>query len=455
MNPRSHALCFSFVSSLAVAVVLPLLTAALPAQQPAAGAGDATMLATPRHLFVLRGDVLYQFDVDTMKLRHQVRLPAGTADAPGPSSTEVTAFEGLKPLLSKLSAPDPMATRAAIDHSLAWLAAHQDENGKWDSDEFMKHDDSDAPTSGAGRGHQDVGVTGLALLAFLGDGNTLREGPHREVVKRAVSWLRNQQDDSGLIGTNASHDFIYGHAIATLALSEAYGLSEYKMLRKTVERAIAYLEAHRNPYMVWRYQPRDNDNDTSVTMWCLMAYKSAQDFGIPVNEQAFQLVQTWLDQVTDPVTGRAGYTKRGEPSSRMPGDHSQRFPPERGEALTAAGLFGRFLLGQQPDEHTVMQQSAEQLLKKPPVWDEAAGTIDGYYWFFGSHAMYQMGGRFWHDWSKALLTAVVRTQREDGSFTGSWDPVGVWDENGGRVYSTALMTLALESSYRCARLKGR
>ncbi|MCA9547731.1 MAG: tetratricopeptide repeat protein, partial [Myxococcales bacterium] len=50
--------------------------------------------------------------------------------------------------------------------------------------------------------------------------------------------------------------------LVKFALSEAYGLSKYKILRPTVQKAINYLESHRNPYGVWRYQPRDNDNDT-------------------------------------------------------------------------------------------------------------------------------------------------------------------------------------------------
>jgi len=445
MNPRSLALSIS----------LALVALPAAAQQPIAGTtnDDATMLATPRYLFVLRGDVLYQLDVDTLKLQNKVTLPAADPMAPQRAVT-AEEIEAVTPLLRDLK-PVLRDTRTAVQRGLEWLATHQDADGKWDADDFMKHDDADAPTDGKGVPVHDVGVTGLALLAFLGDGNTMRTGPHKDVVKKAAHWLESRQGDDGLIGSNASHDFIYGHAIATMALAETYGLSDYKALRKTVQSAINYLEAHRNPYLVWRYQPRDNDNDTSVTMWCLMAYKSAQDFGINVNGQALKLIALWLDQVTDPVTGRACYTKRGEPSSRMPGDHSRRFPPEKGEALTAAALFGRFLLGQSPDDNPVMKAAADVLKKKPPVWDEKAGTIDGYYWFFGSYAMYQMGGQYWADWSRKLREAVLKTQRAGGSFAGSWDPVGVWGESGGRVYSTALMTLALEASYRYARIKGR
>ena len=73
---------------------------------------------------------------------------------------------------------------------------------------------------------------------------------------------------------------------------EAYGLSNYRVLKKNAQLAINYLERHRNPYGVWRYQPRDGDNDTSVTGWCVLAYKSARDFDLEVNQTALQLSES-------------------------------------------------------------------------------------------------------------------------------------------------------------------
>ena len=197
---------------------------------------------------------------------------------------------------------------------MEWLKRHQDEDGKWDADDFMKHDAGDVPCDGAGNPVHDVGVTGLALLAFLGDGSNMRSGPYRDVVRKAVRWLKDQQDDSGRFGTDASHDFIYNHMIASLAMCEAYGLSDYKVLRQYAQAGVNYLEKHRNPYKVWRYQPRDNDNDTSVTGWGVMVYKSAQDFDLAVNDRALKLCGAWFDEVTDPLTGKCGYSQRGEPS---------------------------------------------------------------------------------------------------------------------------------------------
>ena len=123
------------------------------------------------------------------------------------------------------SATVGVATRRAISNGLEWLKSHQDADGRWDADEFMKHDVEGEPSDGAGNALHDVGITGLALLAFLGDGNTMRSGPYRDVVSNAVAWLRGQQGDNGLFGSNAAHDFIYDHALASLAIGARRGLS--------------------------------------------------------------------------------------------------------------------------------------------------------------------------------------------------------------------------------------
>ncbi len=377
---------------------------------------------------------------------------------PGHHGIHPSPFGGHRPGADKFGGrfakgkPGGQMTAEAVRDGLAWLKNHQDEDGRWDADEFMKHDVEGPRCDGAGNGGHDVGVTALGLLAFLGEGNTMRTGPYKNAVRKAVKWLRAQQREDGLFGTNATHDFIYDHSLAALAMVEGYGLSEVPALRDSAQRGINYLEAHRNPYMVWRYQPRDNDNDTSVTGWCVMAYKSAQDFKLDVNAQALKLALTWFDQVTDPITGRCGYTQRGESSSRRIGDHAVNFPTEKGEALTAVGLMCRFFLDQDPEQTPVMLEAANRILEKPPVWNDKDGSIDHYYWYYGTYALYQMGKRHWTEWSQKLTGAVVKTQRKDGNFKGSWDPIDAWGEDGGRVYSTAILVLTLEAYYRYPRV---
>lgn len=338
-----------------------------------------------------------------------------------------------------------------IAPALDWLARHQDADGRWDADQFMKHDMSGTPCDGAGNAVHDVGVTALALMAFVGDGNSMRGGQHRDVVRRAVGWLRGQQDESGRFGPASSSDFIYDHAIATYALCETYGYSQYKLLAPIAQRGVHYLQAHRNPYGAWRYQPRDGDNDVSVTCWAIMALASALHWGLEVDRSALASAQVFLESCTSP-DGHCGYSRAGEASARKPGDHASRFPVERGEAMTAAALFCRYFLGQDLKEEASMRGAVQRLLAKKPSWDSKAGSIDHYYWYYASYALYQVGGAPWREWSQALEKALVKTQRGDGNFAGSWDPAGVWGEDGGRVYSTAILALTLQAYYRYGRL---
>jgi hypothetical protein len=349
-------------------------------------------------------------------------------------------------------------TEQALKDGLEWLKNHQSADGYWDVDGFMHNNALGASCScdGAGQEVHDVGITGFALLAFLGDGNTTREGPYKEVVSRGINWLREQQDkDTGLIGDRVGHGFIYNHAIATLAITEAYYFSKNPLIRSTAQDAINYILRARNPYSAWRYEvPPNGENDTSVTGWMVFALKSAEEGGLKIDKDAYAGALSWIDEVTDPATGRVGYDTIGSLSSRIPrvNDH---FPAEKGEAMTAVGLLSRFFMGQDPEKQPIMEKHADLMASNLPVWDPEGRGCDMYYWYYGSYAMYQMGGnKHWEVWNKAMKKAVLESQRKDGDFLGSWDPVGPWGYSGGRVYSTAAMVLCLEVYFRYAKVLG-
>ena len=125
------------------------------------------------------------------------------------------------------------ATQRAVNWALEWLARHQDPEGFWDCDGFDLNC-SQNRCKGRGRALNDPGITGLALLAFLGAGNTTHEGPHRKVVKRGIRYLCDIQDpEDGCLTSKEGEHYMYNHAIACLALSEAYGLSCWPVLRWT------------------------------------------------------------------------------------------------------------------------------------------------------------------------------------------------------------------------------
>ena len=334
------------------------------------------------------------------------------------------------------------AAAAGASAGLRWLLAHQDQDGRWNAADFMAHDGV-LPTDGKGRPTNDLATTGLALLALARDGVPAGAEPQHAAILRGAHWLATQQQDGGLLGTNTTVDFVYGHAIATLGLWAATAATGSAEARTAAENGISYLERHRNPFAVWRYQPRDGDNDTSVTTWAVLAYLAADELGHRVELPALAAAQAWLDAVTDD-SGRSGYTKRGERSSRQAGQ-VLRFPSDSGEAMTAAALLIRMGTGQSPDTTPIMRKSADLLLQKPPLWDPATGQIDLCYWFFASEALRHFGGAPQKEWAAKLEAALVKGQRTDGAFAGSWDPIDPWGEDGGRIYATALSVIALQA----------
>ena len=116
-------------------------------------------------------------------------------------------------------------------------------------------------------------------------------------------------------------------------------------------------------------------------------------------------------------------------------------------------MFFHELLGKRLDNH---ESSVGLIVKNLPTWEPGPGekqsTISFYYWYYGSHALFQHGGKDWGRWNKRLKQALVKNQRPNGCEKGSWDPLGEWGAPGGRVYATALNALTLEVYYRYARV---
>ena len=80
--------------------------------------------------------------------------------------------------------------------------------------------------------------------------------------------------------------------------------------------------------------------------------------------------------------------------------------------------------------------------------------IDHYYWYYGTYAMFQMGGKYWSKWESTLKPELVDNQDQKGDQKGSWEPNGPWGHAGGRVYSTALMALCIEVYFRYPNVTG-
>ncbi|MEW6747430.1 MAG: hypothetical protein AB1486_32265 [Planctomycetota bacterium] len=354
-----------------------------------------------------------------------------------------------------------VASQKAVDWGLDWLYRHQHEQGYWGADSFQD-ECKETVCSGTGNTTCDVGVTGLSLLAFLGAGNTVNTGKYKNTVKKGLRWLKDYQniEVDGLFGDRSGQYFMYNHAIATLAMCEGYGLSNWPLLRRPAQQGLDFIAQSRNPYKVWRYYypptGRDEDNDMSVTGWMLFALASGKDFGLKVDDTALKAGTNFIDEMTDPQTSRTGYNRRGGWSAREPGDEI-RWPYENGECMTAVGVLCRILLLEdkniEPDSIPAIKGGGRVLEAQTPQWTE--GFVDFYYWYYGSYAMYQLSGSYWDKWQRAMENAIIKNQMETGCEKGSWDPlVDPWGDVGGRVYSTALNVLSLEVYYRYDRLAG-
>lgn len=358
--------------------------------------------------------------------------------------------------------------------ALQWLADHQSPEGYWDADEFMFHDRyADQPSStGKGNPINDVGLSGLALLALQGHGNTQDMGEHKTQVSAGVQWLREAQQDNGLFGEEVGNSTLYNHAIATMAMGEAYYFSHRSpILKPNMKRAVSLIHNARNNYGAWRYDLEPNgSSDTSITGWMIFALKTAEENQLPVDKAAYADANTWFQSIEDPNTGRTGYTfgEGGGGIGSMPSRPSgyvEQFPAEKSEALTAVALLSRIFMTDSKKVHRwsdhpqyeLMKKQANLLAAKPPHWDEDGGSIDMYYWYYGTYAMNQWGGSHWNNWKKSIEKALIPNQRmenKEDNFYGSWDPVGAWGRDGGRVYSTALCALILEVYYRYNNVLG-
>ncbi|MHC4579664.1 MAG: HEAT repeat domain-containing protein [Planctomycetota bacterium] len=333
--------------------------------------------------------------------------------------------------------------RRAIDLALEWLAKHQDEDGKWDCDGFDKHAPEDNPNGGPGGTAYDVGVTGLALLALLESGVAER---HARAIRSGLRHLVSVQDQEGNFGFRQSQHYMYMHATATLALCETGRFNRDPTFREAAQRGLDYIARARNPDAGWRYQPREGKSDTSMTGWMVMCLKAGEVAGFRVDPEAFAGGLNWVRDVTDPKTGRAGYNARGTGSAR-PKKMTEAFPVQHTRAMTAEAVLIRLGAGQRFGECEILAKSIGQLLDIPPRWDVAQGYLDMYYWFQATRALYQVGGAPWRKWSRAASKVILGHQhpRRSGAKSGSWDPLGPWGQDGGRVYATALMLLCLES----------
>jgi hypothetical protein len=348
----------------------------------------------------------------------------------------------------------------AVDDALLWLKNHQSDDGHWSCagfDEECGKQGEDTICDGTGSPQFDVGTSALALLAFLGAGNTDKEGRYAKTVKSGLRYLVEIQKPDGNFGNDQMAQYTYDHIIATLAMVEAYALTKNHLFKQPAVNALNYMYRIRNPGAAWRYAPFQSEmsvhpNDTSVTGWAILAMTLAHEYGLPFDATALEDSMLFLEEMTDPSTGATGYFERGGGPARAVGANEQ-WPPAQSESMTSVAVLCRIFADpklERPNNKEMIELGIERISALPPVWSEdLPGRRDFYFWYYGTYAMYQYGKQPWKEWEKTLLPAVAEHQHREGERKGSWDPqVDPWGKEGGRVYSTAILALTLEVFYR-------
>jgi hypothetical protein len=335
----------------------------------------------------------------------------------------------------------PEKYRPTVDKALQYLAKQQFKDGHW----------------GANGDQYPVSMTGLAGVALLMEGSTVREGKYAATIRRAADWCMERSmkgnNRDGLIG-NPDHPteagrYMYGHGFATLFLAMTYGDEEDRerrdKLKDILTRAVKYIGAAQSTQGGWYYTSKADGGDHdegSVTITQIQPLRACRNAGIPV---PIQVIKKGHDYLKNSTTQRGGVVYslgRGGVGAPAGGERP---------SLTAAAIACLFSAGKYDDP--LVKKWFKYCQTAIPL--NAAGGIrlghDEYTHLYYAQACYVLGDDGWEKmfgptpadqrvtWSaykRAMFDHLAQTQNGDGSWSGGG---GI-----GTVYSTAIYAIILQ-----------
>ncbi|MEI6970882.1 MAG: prenyltransferase/squalene oxidase repeat-containing protein [bacterium] len=300
------------------------------------------------------------------------------------------------------------AGETAVLKALRWLKANQNADGSW---------------TGAG---SSTAMCGLALLCYMAHGETPNSKEFGATVEKAIRYLMYAQD----IGTGRFKDcgdnYVYGHAIATYALAESYGMTQMVILKEPMEKAVRVIIDGQQGGGAWDYQYSKGDRkDVSVSAWQVQALKAAKMAGSESKGLSEALYKA-VDGIKSfaGASGQFGYNSGAEAGS---------YPQLNGAGMLCLEFLDR---ANDPAVESTLQATQNIL----PAWPKEGGGTYG--WYYTTQARYQKGGPQWDAWNKAMLPMLVKNQNADGSWTSGSTHKSC------PVYDTTLCCLCLEVYYR-------
>ncbi len=333
-------------------------------------------------------------------------------------------------------------TERAAAGALNWLARHQSLDGSWSLTAYRARCKDAGCTGEAIVGGYESAATALALLPFLGAGETHEsKGRYKKTIRAGISYLIASQKLNGDLRQGAT---MYAQGLATLALCECYGMTGDKQVGRAAQAALNFIMQAQDPIGGgWRYEPRQ-PGDTSVTGWQIMALKSGQLAYLAVDPAVLKKAETFLDSVSDSKNTGGRFTYM--PGKMLVRDDGRII--DDGRAMTAVGLLCRQYL-HTPRNAPAMIEGTVFLMENPPD----AGERNLYYWYYATQVMHNQPGPDWDAWNRKMRRILIDTQcRDDTCAAGSWDPakpqIDLWGPRGGRLMMTSLAALTLEVYYR-------
>ncbi len=369
-------------------------------------------------------------------------------------------------------------SESAVETGLRWLKRHQGPDGLWTATTYQNQCQEPGPRCEPGENHrnginEDMGLTGLAVLCFLGAGYDHKvQNPYKATVKKGIEGLLANQSEDG----SFRKAYTYEQAIATMAMAEAYGMTGDPACKEAAEKGLRLLLARRSPAakagawykaaaggytadgLAWGDFTQTGDKmHTSACGWTVQAIKSCKGSGIEVGD-AYPGAQAWLKQLwlgtcalekKDPAkldrytdTTTLAYYLHADT-----GEASSLGAANKIHNLAGIGLVCALFLNMDKEEVMIETLANHVMANDVPK----AGLGNPYYSYYATFGLFQMGGERWTTWNGTMRDRFVAAQRTDpGCFDGSWD----FDEKShygahvGRILSTTLAILSLEVYYR-------
>lgn len=353
------------------------------------------------------------------------------------------------------------AARAAIDRGLTFLARTQirdgsGRDGAWISNAGKKINDRYRPFEG-GESVAHVGVTALGILAFLAGGHLPGRGPYGEVVDRALTFLLEQVQPSGMLESSGTR--MYSHAFATLALAEVYGTTPRPRVRAALEAAVKFTVECQNATGGWRYVPFSPDSDMSVTVCQVVALRAARNVGLKVPQTTIDRALTYvLESAYTGPEARGGFLY--QPQDVKWNRDSYALAAAGLTTLFQAGLYDNPSIARWIRDHHVRRDPSEPLPRiedtvaymKRQYADVARETPDHFFFWYGGYyatqAMYLVGGQRpqeWASWYGTIRDQILRRQqRLRDPETGQEEAYWLSNVDQSHAYATASALLILQ-----------